>query len=74
MAPKRPHKTLTLAEKQEIVKKLNDGVSGKALAEKYRVGTSTISDIKRNKEKIMEYVSTILFPLNGILLTIAFLY
>lgn len=56
MAPKRPHKTLTLSEKQDILQKLNSGVSGKALAEKYGVGTSTISDIKKNKEKIMGYV------------------
>ena len=56
MAPKRLHKTLSLAQKEEILQKLNNGGSGKLLAEQYEVGTSTISDIKKNKDKIMGYV------------------
>lgn len=56
MAPKRPHKTLTLAEKHEILQQLSSGVSGKVLADKYGVGTSTISDIKKKSEKIKRYV------------------
>lgn len=56
MAPKRAHKTLTLAEKQDILQKLNSGVSAKLLAEKYGIGTSTVSDIKKNKTKIIGYV------------------
>ena len=49
---KRKHVTLTLKEKYEILKKIKAGVNGKALALKYHVGKSTISDIKRNKAKI----------------------
>lgn len=56
MAPKRPHKTLTLAEKHEILQKLRRGVSGKVLADNYGVGTSTISDIKKKSEQITRYV------------------
>lgn len=51
MAPKRSHKTLTLAEKQDILLKLDSGISGKALEQKYGVATSTISDINKNKKK-----------------------
>lgn len=49
---KRNHKTLTLRDKSEIIDSLHRGISGKALALKYDVGTSTISDIKKNEEKI----------------------
>lgn len=56
MAPKRPHKTLTLAEKHEILQKLRRGVSGKVLADNYGIGTSTVSDIKKKSEQITRYV------------------
>lgn len=56
MAPKRQHKTLTLAEKNDILQQLSSGLSGKILADKYGVGTSTISDIKKNSDKIKRYV------------------
>jgi hypothetical protein len=56
MAPKRKHVTLNIKEKHEILKKLEFGVSGASLAAKYNVGTSTISDIKKNKSKIEKFV------------------
>jgi hypothetical protein len=56
MAPKRKHVTLNIKEKHEIWKKLEFGVSGASLAAKYNVGTSTISDIKKNKSKIEKFV------------------
>ncbi|KAJ8954628.1 hypothetical protein NQ314_007066 [Rhamnusium bicolor] len=53
MAPiKRNHKTLSLKEKSAIIDELKRGVSGKSLALKYGVGTSTISDIKKNLIKL----------------------
>lgn len=53
MAPfKRNHKTLTIQEKSVIIDELNRGVSGKSLALRYGVGTSTISDIKKNANKL----------------------
>jgi len=70
MAPKRSHKTLTLGEKQEILNDLKSGVSGKSLAEKYGVGTSTISDIKTNRDKIMGYVCSLSVTVHPILTAI----
>ncbi|XP_049304568.1 tigger transposable element-derived protein 2-like [Bactrocera dorsalis] len=55
MTSKRSHKSLTLAEKEHILLQLSNGVSGKLLAEKYGAGTSTISDIKKNKEKLKNF-------------------
>lgn len=52
MAPKRKHVTLTLQKKMEILDQLKKGISGKQLAALYGIGTSTISDIKKNKDKI----------------------
>lgn len=53
MAPiKRNHKTLSLKEKSAIIDELKRGVSGKSLALKYGVGTSTISDIRKKSDKI----------------------
>ena len=53
MTPKRAHKTLTLAEKQDILQKLNSGDSVKLVSEKYGMSTSTVSDIKKDKTKII---------------------
>jgi hypothetical protein len=53
MAPrKRNHKTLTHKEKSNILDDLKQGISGKSLAVKYEVGTSTISDMKKNSDTI----------------------
>ena len=56
MAPvKRRHKTITLKEKLEIIEKLEKGQSGRILAQEYGIGRATVSDFKRQKEKIREY-------------------
>lgn len=55
MPPKRKHTTLSIKQKYEIIERLDRGESGKALSNEYRVGTSTISDIKKNKDKIKRY-------------------
>lgn len=52
MAPKRKHVTLSIKEKVDILNKLKNGITGKELAEKYGIGTSTISDIKKKSGKI----------------------
>lgn len=52
MISKRKHVTLSLNTKAEIIKQLENGASGKLLAKKYGIGTSTISDIKRKSEDI----------------------
>ncbi|KAJ8938610.1 hypothetical protein NQ314_011418 [Rhamnusium bicolor] len=57
MAPhKRAHNILSLKEKSTIIGDLKKGITGKALAFKYGVGTSTINDIKKNADKIKGFV------------------
>ncbi|XP_050330445.1 jerky protein homolog-like [Bactrocera neohumeralis] len=55
MAKRRAHKTLSLADKIKIIQEINRGQSGKLLADKYGVGTSTICDIKKNSENIRRF-------------------
>lgn len=50
MAPKIPHKTLILAEEQEILQKLQS-VSGKVLTANHGIGTSIVSDIKMKTDQ-----------------------
>ena len=51
---KRKRKVLTIEDKLTILKELQV-TSATILAEKYGVGKSTISDIKRSKEAIMKF-------------------
>jgi|AKYZ01.1.fsa_nt_gi Tc5 transposase DNA-binding domain./DDE superfamily endonuclease./CENP-B N-terminal DNA-binding domain. len=53
---KRKHKTLTLVEKSEIIKKLNKGEKINDLASFYGVGRATIYDIKKNRDKIEAFM------------------
>jgi len=55
MAP-RKHVTLTLNQKIEIIKLIENGQKYGMIAEKYWIGKSTVGDIKKNKEKIMKFV------------------
>lgn len=55
---KRKHVTLSIKEKIDLIKSLEAGTTVTALAEKYKVGKSTICDIKRNKERILSYATT----------------
>ncbi|XP_050294297.1 jerky protein homolog-like [Anthonomus grandis grandis] len=58
MAPnKRPHNTVTLAEKCKILDFLDKVGSIRRVAEKFNVPKSTVSDIKKNKTKIRRFVS-----------------
>ena len=51
---KRKRKVLTIEDKISIIKQLEIS-SNKVIAEKYGVGKSTISDIKKNQEKILTF-------------------
>ncbi|CAG4981148.1 unnamed protein product [Parnassius apollo] len=55
---KRKHKTLTIKEKCDILDRLNRNESFSSLASEYGVERSTIYDIKKNHEKIKQFVST----------------
>ena len=50
--PKRKHTLLTIKEKNELLDKLEKGVPVVNLVAEYGIARQTISDIRRNKEKI----------------------
>ncbi|XP_051162408.1 jerky protein homolog-like [Leptopilina boulardi] len=51
----RKRVVLPITDKIKIIESLKKGESGRLLADKYGVGTSTISDIKKNAESILNY-------------------
>lgn len=58
MAPnKRLHKTLTLAEKCKILDRIDKGGSIRNISDTFGVPKSTISDIKKNRNKIRSFVA-----------------
>ncbi|XP_025196824.1 tigger transposable element-derived protein 2-like [Melanaphis sacchari] len=59
MSSKRKRVVLTIKEKIDIIAQSKSGETGRALAEKYGVGTSTISDIKKNADSILRYVDNL---------------
>lgn len=61
---KRRRKVLNFQQKVEILQRLEAGETGRLLAKEYGIGTSTISDIRRNSESIMKYVSTMDFQIS----------
>ncbi len=56
-AQKRKHKTLTIQEKCDTLDRLNRNESFSSLVSEYGVGRSTIYDIKKNHEKIKQFVN-----------------
>lgn len=52
---KRKRVVLSLKDKLNIIDSLKKGETGRKLADKYGVGTSTISDIKKNTDSILLY-------------------
>ena len=57
--PKRKHTLLTIKEKNELLDKLEKGVPVVNLVSEYGVVRQTISDIRRNKEKIRGYAEKV---------------
>ncbi|RZB77500.1 DDE 1, HTH Tnp Tc5, and/or CENP-B N domain containing protein [Asbolus verrucosus] len=56
---KRKRVVLNFQQKLEILQQLDEGKSGAVLAKQYGIGTSTISDIKRNGDVILQFVSNL---------------
>jgi len=56
MAP-RKHVTLTLQDKLEVIKLIDKETSYSVISRQFGIGISTISDIKKNKDKIEKFVS-----------------
>ncbi|XP_007520800.1 jerky protein homolog-like [Erinaceus europaeus] len=58
MSGKRKRVVLTIKDKLDIIKKLEDGGSSKQLAVVYGIGETTVRDIRKNKEKLITYASS----------------
>ncbi|XP_045423841.1 jerky protein homolog [Lemur catta] len=54
---KRKHLSLSIAQKVEVLRKLDGGVSVKCLTEECGVGTTTIYDLKKQKDKLLKFYS-----------------
>ena len=55
---KRKREVLTPKVKRNILDRLEQGVKPSSIMQKFNCGKSTISDIKKNKERILSYIST----------------
>ncbi|GBO29560.1 Jerky [Araneus ventricosus] len=54
---KRKHVTLTLNQKLEIIKRLEKGENRNILMNEFNIGSSTIYDIKKQKDELMKFAS-----------------
>ena len=52
---KRKHQSLSIQEKVEMLKQLDIGVSVRKLCDSYGIGSSTVYDIKKQREKILKF-------------------
>jgi hypothetical protein len=58
MTSTRKHVTLSIKDKIKVIKSLEAGGTVTALSQQYKVGKSTICDIRKNKERILSYGTT----------------
>lgn len=52
---KRKHNTISIQDKVDVLKKLDCGVPVRHLCATYSIGRTTVIDIKRQKEKILQF-------------------
>lgn len=57
MAEKRKKVVLTIAQKLEMISKLENGASRKQMCLDYGIGETTVRDILKNKEKLLNFAS-----------------
>lgn len=57
MAEKRKKIVLTIAQKLEMISKLENGASRKQMCLDYGIGETTVRDILKNKEKLLNFAS-----------------
>jgi hypothetical protein len=57
MVEKRKHVTLTIQQKLDIIKRLEKGDNRNKIMEEYNIGSSTIYDIKKNKDQLLKFTS-----------------
>ena len=55
MAAKRKRVVLTVQQKLEVIKMLDNSISYTIICEKFGIGRSTVSDIKSNREKLLKF-------------------
>ena len=60
MSSKRKRVVLSLKDKLDIINALKRGDSGCFLCNKYDIGTSTLSDIKKQSEKIIQFTNRVI--------------
>ena len=60
MLGKRKRVVLTIKDKLDIIKKLEEGISFKKLSVVYGIGESTVRDIKKNKERTLNHLKCVL--------------
>uniref|UniRef100_A0A2K5CCU4 HTH psq-type domain-containing protein n=1 Tax=Aotus nancymaae TaxID=37293 RepID=A0A2K5CCU4_AOTNA len=58
MLGKRKRVVLTIKDKPDIIKKLEEGISFEKLSVVYGIGESTARDIKKNKERTINYANS----------------
>ena len=54
---KRKRNVLTIETKLEVINQLEKGVSGSSLAVRYNIGKATVSDVKKQKEAILQHAA-----------------
>lgn len=54
---KRKYLSLSVAQKVKLLWKLDGGISVRHLTEEYGVGTTTIYDLRKQKEKLLKFYS-----------------
>lgn len=52
---KRKRVSLNIRQKVELLKKLESGVSTKSLCDEYGIGSSTVYDLKKQKEQLLKF-------------------
>ncbi|KAG7163934.1 Jerky protein-like 40, partial [Homarus americanus] len=55
---KRRRTVLSIAQKADLIRRLQNGESQRRLAIEFGIGTSTVSDLKKNQTEILHYVET----------------
>ena len=58
MTEKRKKVVLSIQEKLELIKKIENGASKKQMSLQYGIGESTVRDIFKQKDKLMQFAST----------------
>lgn len=57
MSSKRKQKTLSLQEKCRVLDSLEEGRSIRQVSEQFKIGKSTVFDIKQKKSQIRKFVA-----------------